>query len=282
MSSDNKNESFDLLAHEKKLSELYQNDKKHQGEEPSAQIDSEIMAMAKLQLSENSRSLHKEQTLNLQPSGNKNKKGNPKKLWQWPFSLVASVGILGLLFITQRDYFILPTNIVAGDAGILTEPVSLVPDISQSAKEAEGKAAEPSFQALQMTASAHKTEALLDEKLTAVVSKRMSISETPKVLTERMLDRSMLEKNSAKTSSMSLSDMSKLAELLRQELAKQNLSELEPSASNVKKQQTLFEQLTQYQKSHGEFEISEEFLNVLTDKQVEQLKSMATEAIPNN
>ncbi|GAC19572.1 hypothetical protein [Paraglaciecola arctica] len=286
MSNDNKNGSFDLLAHEKKLSELYQNDKKRQGEAPSAQIDSDIMAMAKRQLSENSQLLDKEQTLNLEASANTNKKRNSKNLWQWPFSLVASVGILGLLFITQRDYFIHPTNIVAGDAGILNEPVSLVPDISQSAEEKKAITSGSSFDAMPMTASTHKAEVLLNEESALVASKRMSISKTPKVLNEQikeqMLDRSQLEVNSAKIAAMSLPDMSKLAELLRQQLSKQNMSELGSSASSIKMQQSLFEHLAQYQKSHKDFKIPEKYLNVLTEEQVEQLQSMASKADSNN
>lgn len=282
MSNDNKNGSFDLLAHEKELSELYQNNKKRQGEAPSAQLDSELMAMAKRQLSENSQLLDKEQTLNLEASANTNKKRNSKNLWQWPFSLVASVGILGLLFITQRDYFIHPTNIVVGDAGILNEPVSLVPDISQSDEEKKVITSGSSFDAMPITASKQLAEVLLNEESASVASKRMSISKTPKVLNEQMLDRSQLEVNSAKIAAMSLPDMSKLAELLRQKLSKQNMSELGSSASSIKMQQSLFEHLTQYQKSHKDFKIPEKYLNVLTEEQVEQLQSMASKADSNN
>ncbi|MGK0382472.1 MAG: hypothetical protein ACI8QG_002243, partial [Flavobacteriales bacterium] len=38
----------------------------------------------------------------------------------------------------------------------------------------------------------------------------------------------------------------------------------------------------QYQKSHEEFELTEKYLSVLTDKQVQQLKSVATEAPSEN
>ncbi|MFB1035110.1 MAG: hypothetical protein QMC38_07155, partial [Sinobacterium sp.] len=124
MSIDNKDESFELLAHEKTISELYHN-KECKAEVPSAQINAEIMAMAKQQLLDNSLLLIKEQS-----STNKNPQNNTKKTWQWPFSLVASVGILGILFISQKDYFINPSNVVAGDAGILNAPVMRTPDIS--------------------------------------------------------------------------------------------------------------------------------------------------------
>ncbi len=285
MSNDSKDGSFDsfnLLAHEKKISELYQNNKKYSVEEPSAQIDSEILAMAKQQLSDHSSLLAKNQTLDQPPPANKNTQRKTQKAWQWPFSLVASVGILGVLFITQRDYFIDPSNVVAGDAGILNEPVMRAPDISAAETLTEEITAEQSFQVMKMAASAQKHEGRLDKELIAVERKRMSISRTPKVLKEQMLDKSMLEDNSAKTSPMSLFDMSKLAELLTLELAIQNMSELEASASSVKMQQTLFEHLTQYQKSHAEFKITEKFLSVLTEKQVQQLKQFSAEAVSEN
>jgi hypothetical protein len=292
MSGDDKDESFDLLAHEKKISELYQNNKKHQTVEPSTQIDSGIMAMAKQQISGNSSLLTKGQTLKQQPPDNKNTKTKTRnmsqKAWQWPFSLVASVGFLGVLLITQRDYFIHPKNIFVGDAGVLNAPVMRGPDISEAESFTEALATVQSFQAKKIAASAQKyeilldKEVLLDKKLIAVERKIISISHTAKLLKEQMLDKSMLEGNSAKTSPMLLSEMSKLAELLKQELAIQNMSELQASASSLKMQQTLFEQLIQYQKSHADFIISEKYSSVLTDKQVQQVKSVATEAVSEN
>jgi phospholipase/lecithinase/hemolysin len=81
---------------------------------------------------------------------------------------------------------------------------------------------------------------------------------------------------------MSLSELSKLAELLRIELATQNMSEIEASASIIKMQQSLFAQLAQYQKSHVDFIITEKYLNVLTDNQVQQLKPNAKKAVSEN
>ena len=78
MSIDNKDESFELLVYEKTISELYHN-KECQAEVPSAQINAEIMAMAKQQLLDNSLLLIKEQS-----STNKNPQNNTKKTWQWP------------------------------------------------------------------------------------------------------------------------------------------------------------------------------------------------------
>ena len=67
MSKNNKDKPFYLSPHEKKISEFYQNNKRHQGEEPSAQLDSEIMAMAKQHFKVNHSLLTKQQTLNEQP-----------------------------------------------------------------------------------------------------------------------------------------------------------------------------------------------------------------------
>jgi hypothetical protein len=100
--------------------------------------------------------------------------------------------------------------------------------------------------------------------LMAMQRERVSVSPDQKVLKKQMMN------------------MSKLAELLRLEQALQNMSERVTSASNVKMQQNLFEQLIQYQKSHEEFELTEKYLSVLTDKQVQQLKSVATEAPSEN
>ena len=80
----------------------------------------------------------------------------------------------------------------------------------------------------------------------------------------------MLEDNLAKTSSMLLLEISKLAELLKRDLTTQKMSALDTPATRVKIQQTLFEHLTQYQKSHAEFRLSEKYLSVLTKQQVQQ------------
>lgn len=281
MSSNDKGEVFDLSAHEKRISELYQRSKEHKAEEPSSQIDSEIIAMAKQKLADNSNILPKERMLNQQQQVNKAKRNRTLKAWQWPFSLVASVGFLGVLLITQRDYFIHPNNIITGDTGILNEPVMESPNVSIAETLSEEIAVSPSFQSMQI-ASAAKTEMSLDKKVTALTRKKIAVNQTPKVLKEQMLDKSMLEDKSAKSSPMSLVDMSKLAELLKLELAIQKLSESKTSASSVKMQQTLYEHLIQYQKSHADFKLTEKYFNVLTEKQVRNLKLMATEAIPES
>ncbi|MFT4747596.1 MAG: hypothetical protein ACI8XG_001676 [Congregibacter sp.] len=45
---------------------------------------------------------------------------------------------------------------------------------------------------------------------------------------------------------------------------------------------TNHEQLAQYQKSHVDFKLTEEFLSVLTEMQIQQLKSMSTKAVPED
>jgi hypothetical protein len=270
-SADNKDETFELLAHEKKISELYQNNKQQQAQQPSAQIDSRIMAMAKQQLSDNSSLLTKAATLDQQSSAHKKTQHKSQKAWQWPFSLVASVGILSILFITQKDYFIHSNIIASGD-----------PDIGEVEKFSEELVAVQSFQANEAPASALKSEVLLDKGFVTAQRKNMSVSQTSKLLNEQLSDRSMLEDNSLKTSPISLLDMTKLAELLKRHQTIQNISEVEATASSVKMQQTLFEHLTRYQKSHAEFIIPDKYLSVLTEKQVEQLTSFATETVPEN
>jgi hypothetical protein len=305
--SDKKDESFDLLAHEKKISELYQNTKAFQVEKSSAQLDSKIMAMAKQQLSGNSALLTQEQSLSQQSLSNKNKQRKTQnkspKSWQWPFSLVASVGLLGILFITQRDYFINPSNIVVGETDIFNGPTMQAPDISQSEKYPQEIAVDQSFQEMKSVSSSSKSELLsyeevmidkkvmldkemhldkdmhldkemlLDKEFSVVARKRLSISQPQKALEEQIVEKSLLEDNSVKTSMMSLSDMSELAGSLKIEQAIQNISKLEASASSVDMQQILFKQLIQYQKSHTEFEITEKYLSVLTDEQIRKLKT---------
>ena len=126
MSNDNKDEFFELLAHEKKISELYQNNKQRQLELPSAQLDSAIMAMAKQQLADNSRLFSDSATLSQQSSANKNTQVATKNSWKWPFSLVASVGLLSVLMLTQRDYFIHPNDIVVTDVKKSNEAILLI------------------------------------------------------------------------------------------------------------------------------------------------------------
>jgi hypothetical protein len=278
---DNQDGTFDLLVHEKKISDIYQNSKAHQAEKPNAQLDSEIMAIAKQLLGSYSL-LAKDQTLLQQISADKNRQNktqtktqnNSPKSWQGPFSLAASVGVLGILFITQTDYFINPNYIVTGDAQIIDAPAMRAPNIIEAEILTPESAAAQPFQSIKKPTSAQKYEVLLDEEsfnkesfnkeLMAMQRKRVSVSPDQKVLKKQMMN------------------MSKLAELLRLEQALQNMSERVTSASNVKMQQNLFEQLIQYQKSHEEFELTEKYLSVLTDKQVQQLKSVATEAPSEN
>jgi hypothetical protein len=282
MSNDNKDKPFNLSPHEKKISELYQNNKQHQGEEPSAQLDSEVMAMAKQQLTVNHSLLTKQQILNEQPHSDKGTHSKIKKSWQGPLSLVASVGLVSVLMITQKDYFIHPNNIVAGDIDILNEPVLRTPTVSATDTRTDELAVKPSFQSMKIVVSSQKHEVLLDSGSNLMARKKMSVGQTPTVLKEQILDKSMFEDKTARTSSMSLSELSKLAELLRIELATQNMSEIEASASIIKMQQSLFAQLAQYQKSHVDFIITEKYLNVLTDNQVQQLKPNAKKAVSEN
>ena len=275
-SNDNKDGSFDLLVHEKKISELYQKNKQHLGEEPSSKIDIKIMAMAKQQISEPPSVLIKEQTFNQPPPANQNTQPKTRKAWQWPFSLVASMGFLGVLLITQQEYFIHPNNIVATDAGMLNEALMQATDINAD------EAAVKFFQREQTVSTAQKYEVLLDPKISAVTRKRISVNQTEKVLNEQMLHKPTLADNAPNTPSMSLVEMTRLAELLKLELSLQNKSGEEMSVSKVNMQQTLFEQLSQYQKSHEEFTITEKYLSVLTDKQVQQLIPIIIEAVPEN
>ena len=97
-----------------------------------------------------------------------------------------------------------------------------------------------------------------------------------------MLHKPTLADNAPNTPSMSLVEMTRLAELLKLDLSLQNKSGEEMSVSRVNMQQTLFEQLSQYQKSHEEFTITEKYLSVLTDKQVQQLIPIIIEAVPEN
>ena len=59
--------------------------------------DALIKAMAKQQRRNNPSLLIKDQTLNQQLSPNQTRS---KKVWQWSFSLVACVGLLGVLLTT--------------------------------------------------------------------------------------------------------------------------------------------------------------------------------------
>jgi hypothetical protein len=297
---DNQDGTFDLLVHEKKISDIYQNSKAHQAEKPNAQLDSEIMAIAKQQLLGSYSLLAKDQTLLQQISADKNRQkktqtktqNNSPKSWQGPFSLAASVGVVGILFITQTDYFINPNFIVTGGAQIIDASAMRAPNIIEAEILTPESAAAQPFQSIKKPTSAQKYEVLLDEEsfnkesfnkeLMAMQRKRVSVSPDQKVLKKQMMNMSKLADNAVKKLPMSLSDMSKLAELLRLEQALQNMSERVTSASNVKMQQNLFEQLSQYQKSHEEFELTEKYLSVLTDKQVQQLKSVATEAPSEN
>ena len=149
MSNNDKNDSNDLLAHEKAISELYQNNKQHHTEGPSAQIDAKIMALAEQQLLDNPSALIKDPLPEQQTTGIQKTPSRDKTSWQWPFSLVASVGLLSILFITQREYFINPTHVVSNDVDLLNEPViQQTPDMNMLEPETKESLVRPSFQAM--------------------------------------------------------------------------------------------------------------------------------------
>ncbi|MFT5841016.1 MAG: hypothetical protein ACI9UT_003530 [Flavobacteriales bacterium] len=277
-SNDNNDGVFDLLAHEKIISDLYQNDKKIQAEGPSVLIDSDIMAMAKQQISTNPGLLTKSQTFNHKLSVNKTPSPKTVKKWQWPISLVASVGILGVLFMNQTDYFIYPYNNNEGDKGILNRPAIQAADISDGKTLIKEFVAESSFKKMETAISTQQPEVLLNKELTGMVRKRMSVTEVPKVFKEQVIDNYMLEDHSSKIIPMSLLDMSKLAEVIKLELAIQNDSESQAKLSIVKMQKVLLEHLIQHKKNYTKFNITDKYFSVLTEIQVQQLKSLATEA----
>jgi hypothetical protein len=275
----NDNESFDYLAHEKKISELYQNNKQHQAEEPSVEINAKIMAMAQQQLSDNPSLLNKDSLLEQQQTESQNNQSKSKNTWQWPFSLVASVGLLGVLFITQQEYFINPTHVESNDAGLLNEPVIPVP----YTRVAETVAAELAVRSSQTAVTTQIVEQRLNTDYSALATKRVdtksvSINQAPNELKKQMLDRPKLEDNSA----MSLFEMSKLAESLKRKLAIESNEQTKARATSLKMQQTLFEHLLKYQNSHAEFILTEEFLCVLTEEQVQALQFFGTDAVIQN
>ena len=122
--------------------------------------------------------------------------------------------------------------------------------------------------------------------LTIAKDVKIQVEFNPDLVAEYRLlgyeNRALNPDNSVKALPVSLADMSKLADLLKLEIGTQNKSQLEANSRGIKMQQALFEHLTQYQKSHREVKIAEEFLDVLTDKQIKQLQSLASEAIPKN
>ncbi|WP_339719901.1 hypothetical protein [uncultured Paraglaciecola sp.] len=280
MSNDNKNDTFDLLPHEKKISDLYQNIKKQQGEMPSANLDAEILAMAQRQLSENSLVEAKAQECKPLGPNVKNIQLKKKMAWQWPMSLVASVGIMTVLLITHSDYYIHPNNVDVTDSGVVNGPVTQTSKLSAPEKLAFLDKSEL-LSKTQMTEAIHKEALFVKQNGAPVARKSLSDNQTAKVPKERQLDSAQSEV-SFTSPPMSLAEMSKLLEALKGELAAHQQAESEVNGKTIQMQQTLFEQLFHYQESHREGRITNEFLNVLTDEQRKQLQSLTSEAIPEN
>jgi hypothetical protein len=162
--------------------------------------------------------------------------------------LLASAGLVSVLLITQQYYFIHPNNIVAEDTGILNEPVLRTPSESATGTLTDVLEAEQPFQLMKIEASAQKADVRVDSELNLMTIKKISVSRTPRVLKDEMLDGFELEDNIARTSVITLSKRSRLAELLKLELDTQNTLEIEANASSIKMQETLFEHLAQYKK----------------------------------
>lgn len=277
-----KNESTELSAYEKKISELYQSDKKRHAEMPSLNIDADIMAMAKQHLSDHSSLSTNGLLRDSHNTDYQSTKRKSKKAWQGPFSLVASVGLLSILLITQRDYFIHPNNIVAEDAGIISEPVLKSADIMTNEIATEKLEVEPSLQATKMSASTQMQEQHLIKNNEGIARKRGSVNQSAEILEEQLASKSMFGDNVDDMPTMSLLEMSKLANLLRQDQTLVNQLEQETSDSTIRKQQVLFEQLLKYQRAHIDFKITEKYLDVLSEKQIQQLQSFDLDAEPVN
>lgn len=282
MSSDSKTESDDLLAHEKKISELYHNNQKQKGEEPSLQLDTEILATAQQQMSENSSPMIKRAKVGQPDNVLKHRQPKIRNTWRGPFSLVASVCVLSILMITQKDYFMHPHHLDGNHVGKLDGPILGTPTISSADSYIENDESAQSSSPKKISLSVTKDKVILEKKYPEVARQSMSISESPQAPKERLLERTMLVDNFANISSLSLHELSKLAEELKLELAKNDQSTLEVSAKITKMQQDLFEHLFQHQKQQGEIKLTEEFLNLLTDKQIKQLQSQTIETVPNN
>jgi hypothetical protein len=262
---------FDLLPHEKKISDLYQQSQNTLEPNPSTQLDSVILAKAKQQALDNV-----EQAVSTKVK---------KRRGQWPISIAASVCLLSVLFITQQQNFTGVNDDLVNTRQSMPEPKMSRPDMgplkeieSDLAKhdvneyrkvqlqKAQAQQSERLIAKVQVSAARMKKSELNGLNFAAdEISADIIHTETPELLASSGL------------SMLTLSEIDKLADSLRLVSMAEDNGKQNNHASVINQQLTLFEALQEYKKSHQEFIIGKKYLEVLTDAQVQQLKTLANQ-----
>jgi hypothetical protein len=267
-------QDFERSASEQQLSDLYQDCRNNQTEKPSVQLDSAILEQARQNL---------KTPLSLIKTFTKK-----HSTWRGPFSLVASLGVLAILLVTQRDMFLQQQDIIH-DVNQLPTPVSTITEMPIVAEVPAAEVMADNLelkdnlsslpQLIQQQSAAKKNFSPLQTNLQPVL---LSADETPpQMMKEQMLKPGALKQGSVKVQPMTLFEMSKLAEVIKLELATQNRMAINnhqvvgnddvviDNTQNM--QSTLFEHLMHYQQVYPEFSLTDKFKKVLTDEQIKQL-----------
>jgi hypothetical protein len=99
---------------------------------------------------------------------------------------LASLGLVSVLLMTQKDYFIHPNNIVAENTSIVDEPVLSTSSVSATGTLTDELEAERPFQLMKIEALSQKSDVLLDSELNLMTRKTISVSHTPRALKNEM------------------------------------------------------------------------------------------------
>lgn len=258
-----KDQDFDLLPHEKKISDLYQQSQHTLEDNPSTELDSIILAKAKQQVSDNVD----------QPVSTKAK----KRVGQWPISIAASVCLLSVLFITQQQDFTHVNDDLVDSRQSMPAPQMSRPDMAPL-KEIETDMAKRRVNEYRKV-ELQKTQSQESERLIAKVQVTAARMKKPELnglnfSTDVIHTETAELLASADSPILTLSEIDKLADSLRLALMPKDKGK-QTSVINLNQQQVLFEALQEYKKSHQKFIISKKYLEVLTEVQVKKLKELS-------
>lgn len=262
-------------SHENKLSQLYRDSQDLEAEIPSPTIDSEILAIAKKQLANTSTVLTAEQLV-----VSSNIKQKKRRAWRRPLSLAASVGFVSVLFVTQYDYFTQPYSEEVEDVTSMSVP-TLDPSETIISQPPPEKPADRYYKKVQLRQVEEVLEELASQPKPAD-AKSTALSPRIENSTLTQLEGVKSELVLTATPKMTLTEMTELAESLNRQFATLNGAQLKASGPLLNRQQTLFEHLLEYQKRHPSFRIPDNFLQVLTMQQKQQLLQAKTDTIETN
>jgi hypothetical protein len=274
MSQDDKDDQLESLDQVKYISQLYQASKLNPHEMPTKKIDKSILALAK------ERVKHDDFL-----AGKTNARDKKRSKWRPYLSLAASVCLVSLVFITQRQYFIDPPKTLIADNPLEPEMMRMASQSKETRSE-EIQHDDTQDDEQPETIVLEPSSNLLTDRRGMVSSGKSSLADTQSVPRQEFLvkqKKQQVEKRKKRLVDP-LFEIDKVAKQLQSETAKDSKHDrfVAPlTTENTAVLQTLlFDKLFQYKLDHPESVIGNEYYQLLTEQQTNQLLSINKENKP--